>query len=234
MKKIIIANYKMNPLSASQAIKLAEAEDWPEVFMAPPPVFLLEVKKVLKRAGLAAQDVSALSDSVGPATGELSAAMLKKLGVRLVLIGHSERRALGETNEEISKKIKAVSAAGLKAVLCVGEPLNIRQKGLSAVKKFLAGQLKPVLSGKTETKNLYIAYEPIWAIGTGKACGAAAAAEIAAYLSSLAGAPVLYGGSVSAENAREFLSRPELSGLLVGGLSLKPKEFKKIILDARV
>lgn len=234
MKKIIIANYKMNPLSASQAVKLAEAEDWPEVFVAPPAVFLPEVKKVLQRAGLAAQDVSALSDSVGPATGELSAPMLKKLGVRLVLIGHSERRALGETNEEISKKIKAVSAAGLKAVLCVGEPLSVRQKGLSAVKKFLAGQLKPALSGKTEAKNLYIAYEPIWAIGTGKACGAAAAAEIAAYLSSLVGVPVLYGGSVSAENAREFLYRPELSGLLVGGLSLKPKEFKKIILDARV
>ncbi len=233
MKKIIIANHKMNPLTVSESIKLAEAEDLKDLYLAPPSIFLSEVKKNIKNAELVAQDVGVSEFAVGACTGEISALMLKKMGVKMVLVGHSERRAGGETDLQISKKIKTALSAGLKVVLCVGEQLSIRQKGLSVVKKFLEKQINTaILESKNtkEIKNLLIAYEPVWAIGSGKFANPEEVAEIASFLKTLINSKVLYGGSVSVENAKDFLSKLEIDGLLVGGLSLKPKEFKKILL----
>ena len=231
----------MNPLTLSASIKLAKAEDFPGIFIAPPSIFLAGVKENIHRASLAAQDVGFPEAAVGTFTGENSAAMLKKLGVKLVIVGHSERRALGETDAQISKKIKAVLAAGLKAVLCVGEPMSVRQKGLPAVKKFLEKQLSSSLFGienwKLKIENsLIIAYEPIWAIGSGHPATPKEAVDVSVYLKKflnlkfkIENLKFIYGGSVSAGNAKEFLAKPEIDGLLVGGLSLKPKEFKKCV-----
>jgi triosephosphate isomerase len=240
MKKIIIANYKMNPLTLSEAIKLAKAEDWKNLYIAPPSIFLTEIKKNLQRADLAAQDVSVTESAAGALTGEISAFMLKKSGVKLVLVGHSERRATHETDTQIASKIKTALAVGLKVVLCVGEPLSIRQKGLSAVKIFLEKQIVSALSeiqnSKFKIQNLIIAYEPIWAIGSGRPADPKDIAEILIYLKGflnskfkIQNSKFIYGGSVSVENAKKFLDHQEIDGLLVGGLSLKPKEFKKII-----
>ncbi len=254
----------MNPLTLSEAIKLAKAEDWKNLYIAPPSIFLTEIKKNLQFADLAAQDVSVTESAAGALTGEISAFMLKKSGVKSVLVGHSERRAIGETDAQIANKIKAALAVGLKVVLCVGEPLSIRQQGLSAVKKFLEKQITSALLEIQNSKfparnvspsdsggklqNLIIAYEPIWAIGSGRPADPKDIAEILIYLKGFlnlklparnashsdAGGKIknlkfIYGGSVSVENAKKFLDHQEIDGLLVGGLSLKPKEFKKII-----
>lgn len=237
--KIIIANYKMNPLTLSASIKLAKAEDFSGVFIAPPSLFLAGVKENIQRAGLAAQDVSNSELTTGAWTGEISATMLKKIGVKLVLIGHSERRVSGETEAQIAGKVKTALAAGLKVVLCVGEPLIIRQKGMSAVKEFLKKQIVSAFSlsknHQLPTKNLLIAYEPIWAIGSGQPATPEVASEVSVFLRSLISknynlsTKILYGGSVSAANAKSFLNHSAIDGLLIGGLSLKPKEFKKCV-----
>jgi triosephosphate isomerase len=231
MKKIIIANHKMNPLTLSESIRLSVAEDFPGLYIAPPSIFLSEVKKNIKNAELVAQDVGISEFAVGAFTGDISVLMLKKIGVKMVLVGHSERRAGGETEIQISKKIKTVLSAGLKVVLCVGEPLVIRQKGLPAVKKFLEKQINSAISevrNMKEIRNLLIAYEPIWAIGSGKFASPEDVVGVVSFIKSIVSSKVLYGGSVSVENSGGFLSKPEIDGLLVGGLSLKPKEFKKI------
>jgi triosephosphate isomerase len=187
MKKIIIANHKMNPLTLSESIKLAKAEDLRGLYLAPPSIFLSEIKKCIKNAELVAQDVSVSEFAVGALTGDISALMLKKLGVKMVLIGHSERRAGGETDLQISKKIKTTLSAGLKVVLCVGEPLSIRKKGLPAVKKFLEKQLSSSLfeieNWKLKIENsLIIAYEPIWAIGSGRPATPEEVVDVSVYL----------------------------------------------------
>ncbi len=135
MRKILIANWKMNPLSEREATKLARLSDFSGVVIAPPFPFLAAVGKSVKSAALGAQDV--FFEKEGPYTGEVSPGMIKKLGVKYVIVGHSERRAAGESDDVIAKKAGAALAAGLKVVLCVGESRSVREKGISESKAFV-------------------------------------------------------------------------------------------------
>lgn len=223
--KLLVANWKMNPLSVSQAIRLAKAEDLTGVVIAPSFVHLGEVKEVIKRAVLGAQDT--FWGREGAATGEISPVMLKTLGVRYVILGHSERRCLtGETDEMINKKIQAALAAGLKPILCVGEPTPVRRKGMTAAQKFVKTQLQKDLKGVK--RPVIIAYEPIWAIGTGKADKPEETAKIHRFIKKLIPTQVIYGGSMTSKNIKSFLKYKEIGGALVGGASLNAGEFRKI------
>lgn len=236
MGKLLIANWKSNPENLAEARKLAKSIDVRQVVVAPPFPFLEAVNSILENASLGAQDVFW---SGGPYTGAVSAGQLKKLGVKYVIVGHSERRYhFNESDETVNRKLKAVLGVGMKAVLCVGEGPAYRRNP-KAAKKFVRNQILKDLSGiknwKLKIENLVVAYEPVWAIGTGLADSPEHAAEMAAEIKSVVGKfssrddiPVLYGGSVTSKNALRFLSLLEISGALVGGASLNPSEFRKI------
>lgn len=176
----------------------------------------------------------------GAYTGEISGQMLKSVGVEYVIIGHSERRAyFAETDETVNKKIKAVFANDLKPILCVGESLDQREAGKT--EEIITNQTEKALEGLTneQIKNTIIAYEPIWAIGTGKTATAEDANNsikaIRNKIESLYGKDVAqeviiqYGGSVKSSNAKELFETSDIDGALVGGASLKPDEFAKIV-----
>lgn len=237
MKKIIVANWKMNPESEAQAEELLKElkkvhEREVELVICPPFQYLVLVDK---KAGfrLGAQDI--FWEDKGAYTGEVSSAMLEDLGVSYVIVGHSERRKwLGETDKMINKKLTKALKAGLHAILCVGEPIETRTEGTSRAKHFIGMQLEEDLKGVKDDRNLIIAYEPVWAIGTGKSDNPEDALDIVQYIKeSLASRglypKVLYGGSVNSKNAATFLSRKEIDGALVGGASLDMEEFKKIV-----
>ncbi len=230
-KKLIVANWKMNPTTEKAAVLLAKQVDFKGVVICPPFEFLNRVGAGLKKASLGAQDV--FWKEQGAFTGEISPLMLKDADVKYVIIGHSERRALGETDEMINLKIKASLRAGPKVILCVGEPLAVRRRGLSAARSFVLNQLKSDLRGVSDRRNVLVAYEPIWAIstsGTGLTDTPEKAGQMAEYIKkSLPGIKVLYGGSVTSKNAASFVKYPGLYGALVGGASLRAAEFKKII-----
>ncbi len=167
--------------------------------------------------------------------------VFKNLGVKYVIIGHSERRRLlGETDEMINKKVLASLADGLKVILCVGESAEVRQKGIEAAKKFIANQLEKDLLPASKpcalNPNIVIAYEPIWAIGTGTPDTPEDSSEMAKFIKKiLTSKPytlnpaVLYGGSVTSKTAGQFLEQKEIGGALVGGASFDPEEFGKIV-----
>jgi len=239
MKKLIIGNWKMNPHSRAEAIRLAKRIDLPGLVIAPPFVYLESVGKQLKKAILGAQDVFWNVDQKGgAATGEISFKMLKNLKVRYVIVGHSERRAmLGETDKIVNNKTKEILSAGLFVVVCVGEPEQIRKKGLSAAQKFVRKQLQESLKNISKIKNartkLIIAYEPIWAIGTGVPATPKDASLMIHFIKRTVHAKklnpkVLYGGSVNGKNIKDFLSASGIDGALVGGASIKAAEIKKI------
>src|SRR3989344_226650 len=251
MGKIIIANWKTNPDTPEKAVKLAREiekgvrDKKNEVAIAPPMPYLLPVGQALKKIKLAAQDV--FWGDLGAYTGEISWHQLKHCEVSYVIVGHSERRRLvGETDEMINKKVLACLKHGLSVILCVGEPKQIRHRGLVLVKKFISNQLEKDLRGIkssfTSRESLVIAYEPIWAIS-----GSAAshpdkpndAVEVISYIRTITrklyrlSPRIIYVGSVNQKNARSFLSQKEINGALVGGASLKPREFLKIIEAAK-
>jgi triosephosphate isomerase len=236
MSKLIVANWKLHPLSVQEALRVVKASDHKHAVICPPFPFLSAVGKALKRAALGAQDV--FWEEEGPHTGEVSAAMLKTFGATYVIIGHSERRGLlGEPDWMINKKMRAAQAAGLRTILCVGEPKAIRKHGIAAAKKYVAKQLKQDFAGVSG--RVIVAYEPIWAIGTGVADKPKESAEMAWFIKSfcrsslgLSRVQVLYGGSVKANNTRRFLEHAEIDGALVGGASLKGGEFRKILAHA--
>lgn len=190
---------------------------------------------------LGAQNMSWASE--GAYTGEISAAMLNDLACTYVIIGHSERRELlHETDAEIAKKVKAAFSAGLIPILCVGENLQQRENGQAL--EIVRGQLENDLEGLTEDElmKLVIAYEPIWAIGTGKTASSQDAQEMCAGIRSniakmsemaAAALPVLYGGSVKADNIADLVSQADIDGALVGGASLDPGGFARLINNAR-
>ncbi|MEE8131537.1 MAG: triose-phosphate isomerase [Candidatus Paceibacterota bacterium] len=249
MKKIVIFNWKMAPGSLKEAERLfTQTQTYAdlkrtnaEVVVAAPFVYLLNLKtKKLKNLKLASQDVFWENPPAGGGayTGEISAEMLKNLGVEYVIIGHSERRQhLGETDKMINKKVKVALKTGLKVILCVGEDLKIRKKGKKAVEKFVKNQLQKDLKGIT--KSLIVVYEPIWAISTsigGHSITPQDAVEIIKFIkqtlktkSYKLKANVLYGGSVNGKNIKDFIRHKEIDGVLVGGASLKIKEVKKIL-----
>ena len=229
--KLIIGNWKSNPSTTVAAIKLATAEDYEEVVISPPFQYLDKVGSLLKHAMLGAQDV--FWEDGGSYTGEVSASQLRDLRVSHVIVGHSERRIhLGETDDVINKKIKIALDKGLKVVLCVGEPIQVRKLGIKSAKDFITDQIKNGLRGvkKSDAKKVIIAYEPVWAVGTGTPDIPEETAEICAYIKNLVSIErVVYGGSVNAKNAKEFLGQDDIDGALVGGASLNPKEFQKIV-----
>lgn len=189
--------------------------------------------------GYGAQDVS-VHDS-GAYTGEISAAMLAKLGCGYVVVGHSERREYhGETDELINAKAKKVIAAGMTPIICVGEVLEIRRQGTHV--EHVLGQTKGVLDGLTpeQVGALVVAYEPVWAIGTGEVATPADAQEVCGAIrgyvreafgpAAAEAVRIQYGGSVKSGNVAEIMAQPDVDGALVGGASLDPEEFAKIVL----
>ena len=247
MRRLFIAgNWKMN-LNRGQSLSLVQSlveslrgVSGVDIAVCPPAVYLGELGKALHATniGLGAQNVN--SKSEGAYTGEISCSMLKDVGCRYVILGHSERRAIyGETDSMVNEKLHAVLAAGLTPIVCVGETLEQREAGQT--QQVVRSQCIGSLAGLTEDQMLktVLAYEPVWAIGTGKTASPAQAEEVHKDIRSLLETQfsvgtaqrviVLYGGSVKADNAQELLSEPNIDGALVGGASLKQDSFEGII-----
>ncbi len=234
--KIIGLNWKLNPQTEQEALEIATLSDWKNAIIFPPAIFLRQIVTQTKRAKVGAQNV--YWQNSGAFTGEISPLMARDEGASFALVGHSERRRyFFETDQLIHKKIKAILSAGLGAVLCVGELKDVHQRGLPFVKRFLFSQLKKDLDDVTvpKTSRLIVAYEPIWAIGSGVPDDPNASAEIAQFLKNtllsrfnISNPAILYGGSVNSGNIREFLKHPEIDGVLIGGASVEKRELKKI------
>ncbi|MDU3087520.1 MAG: triose-phosphate isomerase [Peptoniphilus harei] len=239
-KKYICGNWKMNKTS-SEALEFAkEINEFEfnkvDVLIAPSFVTLESLRKNLKdEIKLAGQNVSEFDD--GAFTGEISTSMLKDIGVEDVIIGHSERREkFSESDEIINAKVKKALEDDLSVILCLGESLEVKEEGKEI--DFVRDELLKSLDGVKDLGNLTIAYEPIWAIGTGKTCSSEDAEimcrEIRNAIDEKYGeisqkTRILYGGSVKPSNAGEILSKENIDGVLVGGASLKASDFIEII-----
>ena len=239
-KCLVVANWKCNgraELLRGYLNAILE-NDGADVVVCPPVVFLTQLRALIrKNVSLGAQDLSAFE--VGPYTGNISSEMILECGGTWALIGHSERRALHrESQAEVLQKLQAANRAGLKTILCVGETLADRKSGY-AVEKVL-DQLDVLKEANDSTlfDNLSIAYEPIWAIGTGETASPSDAQSmherIREKVSSLGDTlgenlRILYGGSVSAHNCGPFLKERDIDGVLVGGACLNVSEFEKIV-----
>ena len=244
-KKMIAGNWKMNGLLAdgvdlakgiAQEVKSMGKPEC-EFLVCPPFTLLTSVKKVLRgsKVALGAQDAHFAEK--GAHTGDISPLMLKEIGCQYVILGHSERRAdHGESSELVNKKAVAVNAAGLKTVICIGETLEQRDAGKTI--EVCTKQIQGSVPETATSANTVIAYEPVWAIGTGKTPTAQDVEEVhAAVRKALAKKLgkgnagkmlILYGGSVKPSNAKEFLSLPDVDGALIGGASLKVSDFISI------
>lgn len=247
-KKLMMGNWKMNTC-LKEAVELASGikrllkEDVFEkvsVAICPPFVYLLDVKDVLEGSDIKLGAQDAFYEASGAFTGGISPGMLRDVGCDYAIIGHSERRhIMGETDEIINKKLRACMKEGLTPVLCVGELLNQRESGQTD--SVITGQVRNGLKGFTadDVRRMVVAYEPVWAIGTGKTATQAQAQEvhklIRGLITGIAGPAVsgemliLYGGSVKPENIKELMSAPDIDGALVGGASLKADSFEKIV-----
>lgn len=235
MKKLIAGNWKMNG-TAQEAENLVQAIakgidpallSQSELLVCPPFVHLQMIGKVLdKRIALGAQDCSV--DENGAFTGDISAAMLKQLGVQYVILGHSERRTLrGETDETVARKAALAHKHGLITIICVGEKEDEREKGIE--KDVVGRQLGASVPSSANSANTVIAYEPVWAIGTGKTAMPADVQDMHAFIRKKGGnLRILYGGSMKPENAGELLKTPNVDGGLIGGASLKADQFLSI------
>jgi triosephosphate isomerase len=238
MKKLIVANWKLNPTTAKEAktlfhlLKKGVKSNVADVVICPPFVYF----SLSKGLTLGAQN--SYFEEKGAFTGEVSPAMLKDLGIQYVLVGHSERRNyFGETNEIVNEKAKKVLEQGLKVILCLGEKEG--ENTVEVLKHQLTLACKDI--PLEHAKNIIIAYEPVWAIGTGKNCSVADAMQAVSvirqvlsmlYNQELADSlQIIYGGSVNSSNSGEYL-HSGTQGLLVGGASLKAEEFIKIIKSA--
>jgi triosephosphate isomerase (TIM) len=248
-RPLIAGNWKMN-LDRAAGVALAaevatEAKKFGQVdvILCPPFVYLAAVAAKLEGSSVAlgAQDMS--DQANGAFTGEVSAAMLLDVGCKYVILGHSERRQLfGETDESVNRKTKAALAAGLIPIVCVGELLDERESGKTAavISRQFAGSLAGLSADQME--KVVIAYEPVWAIGTGKVATPAQAQEVHSDLRKLITkhynaavaqrVRIQYGGSVKPSNAAELLSEPDIDGALVGGASLKAADFLGIVAGA--
>jgi len=239
MKPLVAANWKMNPKTLREAKKLLGAiktNNKVETLVCPPSVFLSSLSS--KKIKLGAQNC--YFEEKGAFTGENSVLQIKSLGAKYIISGHSERRGyFGETDEEVNKKLKAILKEGISPILCIGETEKQRKEGNT--EKVLQKQLKADLDGISSAKfsKIVVAYEPIWAIGTGNACEAEEAQKMRILIKKILGeiynkkvaqkTRVLYGGSVKSHNAEKYVKEAGFEGLLVGGASLKAIEFSKII-----
>ena len=240
-KKLIAGNWKMNGSAAAnaalvEALRAGLAGASCQMAICVPAVYLSQVAQLVQNSdiGLGAQDVSAYDS--GAYTGEISAAMLRECGVRYVIVGHSERRQYhGETDATVAVKTQKAVADGVTPIVCVGETLAEREAGKT--EEVVKRQLAAVIHTNGHCiSEIVVAYEPVWAIGTGKTATPAQAQEVHAVLRAqlLAATPhaermhILYGGSMNASNAAELLAQKDIDGGLVGGASLKAPDFLTI------
>ena len=222
---LIAGNWKMfkGPREAEAFFGGFDARAGVDVVFCPP--FLSLAAGVASGRTIYAQNVH--WEQSGAYTGEVSPAMLLELGVQGALVGHSERRQLfGETDETVARRARAALDAGLGVIACVGETLEQRESGDTEL--VLKIQVEAIAFAAGEHERLVIAYEPVWAIGTGKTATPEMAEEAHAFIKELLDRPVLYGGSVKPENATELLSQSSIDGALVGGASLDPDSFAAI------
>jgi len=246
-KKVIAGNWKMNnginetvSLISELKKEMSGKEFNCDVIICPPFVNLETAGALLKGwvIKLGAQNV--YFEESGAFTGEISAAMLKGVGCEYVILGHSERRTIfGESDQVINKKLKTAVKNGLKPIFCVGETLEEREKGIAF--KIIEEQIRNGLNSFNESglENLIVAYEPVWAIGTGRNATPQQAQDVHLFIRELiakmfsagfaAQLVIQYGGSVKADNAKELLSQPDIDGALVGGACLKADSFIKIV-----
>lgn len=243
MKKIIVANWKMNPQNLREAKTLFNSVKKGlkrysnilkniRIVICPPFVYLPSLLNLAKNSKIALGAQDLFWEEAGAFTGEISPKMIKNLGCQYVIIGHSERhRILKETDEMINKKLKAALKAKLKPILCIGETEKERKQGktFQILKKQLRRDLKDISNFEFRILNLILAYEPIWAIGTKNPCQPKEAEKVLTFLRGiLKKNPILYGGSVNSKNARDYI-KIGFDGLLVGGASLNAKEFLAIL-----
>jgi len=251
-RAMVVGNWKMHGSRAANAALvegvLAALPRGPEVTVCPPFVYLAELAARLEGTPvqLGAQNVCAVAES-GAHTGEVAASMLREVGCRQVIVGHSERRAgHGETDALVARKVLAALAAGLEPIICVGEQLDDRDAGRTEA--VVGQQLEAVLAaietragGMSALPNCVIAYEPVWAIGTGRTATPEQAQQVHAFIRGrvaardaiIAGSVrILYGGSVKPGNARELFGMADVDGGLIGGASLKADEFVATIAAA--
>jgi len=233
MKPLIVANWKMNPTSREEAknlfnsIKEGIGSAKIEVVICPPFVYL----PLLSGLTLGAQNV--FYKEGGAFTGGISGAMLKDLRLEYVIVGHSEsRRYLKETDEIINQKIKEALDSGLKIIFCIGE--TAEERDADQKNEVLERQIKKGLENIENLENINIAYEPVWAIGTGNNCSIEETKESIEFIRKLVrpDTRILYGGSVKSENSGEYIKDAGANGLLVGGASLNAEEFIKIVKSA--
>lgn len=246
-KKIVAANWKMN-MTVGESTAFMDtflhelgADNSAEVVIVPPFTALAKVSEILsvgQQAKLGAQNMH--WEKAGAFTGEISAPMLRELYVRYVVLGHSERRTLfGETDEIVNKKTRAAIDAALRPIVCIGETLSERDAG--RVEEILDRQIKGSLAGVTarELADVVVAYEPVWAIGTGRTASPQQAQDAHAFIraklaelwdsASAEKVRIQYGGSVKPQNAAELMGQADIDGALVGGASLDPRGFAEIV-----
>jgi triosephosphate isomerase len=239
----VAGNWKMNTTAAEaerlvlEMLEKLDSIEGVEKVLCPPFVSLVGISMMLQSSSIKLGAQNMYFEDKGAYTGEISPLMLREL-CEFVILGHSERRwYFGETDEIVSKKVKAALANKLKPILCVGERLEENEAGKT--EEVVNRQMTAALSGIEPVRDLVIAYEPVWAIGTGKAASGKQAAatiqfirDVVAKLRNKSIAQdlrILYGGSVTGANIAEFISHPEIDGVLVGGASLKAKEFVAIV-----
>ena len=245
---LVAGNWKMHGSRAENAslvsglLDLLQPDKRAEILLCPPFPYLMETGRLLKDSGVALGAQSVCAESQGAFTGEVSAAMLKDVGCRYVLVGHSERRQLfGERDALVARKFVAAQGQSLVPVLCVGETLEEREADQTT--SVVSRQLEAVLAvtGVQALARAVIAYEPVWAIGTGRTASPEQAQEVHAMIrakvterdATIGGSVrILYGGSVKASNAQELFAMPDIDGGLVGGASLKADEFARICAGA--
>jgi triosephosphate isomerase len=245
---LIAGNWIMN-LTLAEAAQLVKAVAdgikglaGVEVLVAPPFTTLLRVKEAIGKAPILLAGQNMHWEAQGAFTGEVSASMLADAGCTHVILGHSERRTLfGETDELIDRKAAAAVKKGLIPIVCIGETLEEREKGLTfqIIERQLSLSLKGFREGKSLPFTTILAYEPVWAIGTGRTATPEQAQEVHQFIRQWLKAPfgeraaetvrILYGGSVKPDNVRDLMSKPDIDGALVGGASLKPESFLPIV-----
>ncbi|MES2470991.1 MAG: triose-phosphate isomerase [Patescibacteria group bacterium] len=242
-KLLVIGNWKMNPLTVDEAKRIIQSTrkasaklTRAEVVVCPPFPFISMALGKSERMSVGAQDV--FTEPQGSYTGEVSAEMLKNMGLKYVIVGHSERRKKGETDQNVADKTKAVLRAGLTAVVCVGEEVRDAQ---GAYLDTLRAQIKASLEGvqRKHTKQLVLAYEPVWAIGAKEAMTPQLVQEMGIFVrkilsdmygqSEVMSVPILYGGSVNFRNAKDIIVQGQVQGLLVGRESVNPPGFVELL-----
>jgi len=245
-KTIIAGNWKMNKTPTETRALLDEVKSlvnktkWCEVVVCVPFVDIYAATRALKDSKIAIGAQNVHFEKSGAYTGEISASMLKDAGVKYVIIGHSERRQyFAETDLTVNKKIHAALEAGLRVIVCVGETLEQREMGITS--EHIAMQVKLALKdvAMDQMRHVVIAYEPIWAIGTGKTATAEQANEVCSLIRqtirslydarTARAVTIQYGGSMNAKNAQELLAQPDVDGGLIGGASLKAPDFATIV-----